>query len=227
MSIEDRNSIEAVGGNYDASMMLQVRKKTRRAIHDIAAGVRPGMLEDEALEHAQRVLRRAGMQCGWHGIQLRFGPNTMKEFGRLSEPGIVLGNNDIFFVDIGPLWRKWEGDGGETFVVGNDPDMLRAQHDVRALFDWARGKWRAESLTGVALYSYVNAQAARMGWRLDPGLTGHRLGDFPHAEIYRGSLAEFPWTPSPGLWVLEIQIRHPERPISAFFEDTLLDDATA
>jgi len=30
-------------------------------------------------------------------------------------------------------------------------------------------------------------------------------------------------SPSSGLWVLEIQIRHPTLPISAFYEDLMLD----
>jgi hypothetical protein len=35
-------------------------------------------------------------------------------------------------------------------------------------------------------------------------------------------LAGAPYSPSSGLWVLEIQIRHPTRPISAFYEDLML-----
>jgi len=30
--------------------------------------------------------------------------------------------------------------------------------------------------------------------------------------------------PASGLWVLEIQLRHPTRPFGAFFEDLLLED---
>ena len=44
-----------------------------------------------------------------------------------SEPGVVLGDNDIFFVDIGPIYGDTEGDAGDTFVVGDDPDHLRAK----------------------------------------------------------------------------------------------------
>ena len=33
-----------------------------------------------------------------------------------SEPGTILQENDIFFVDIGPVWQKWEGDAGNTHV---------------------------------------------------------------------------------------------------------------
>jgi hypothetical protein len=59
------------------------------------------------------------------------------------------------------------------------------------------------------------------GWRLNLDMSGHRLSDFPHEALYKGALAEAPFTPSAGLRMLEIQIRHPERPFRAFFEDLL------
>ena len=58
-------------------------------------------------------------------------------------------------------------------------------------------------------------------------MNGHRLADFPHAALYKGPLAEAAFTPSAGLWMLEIQIRHPELPYSAFFEDLLLSPGDA
>ena len=65
------------------------------------------------------------------------------------------------------------------------------------------------------------------GWQLNLDMSGHRLADFPHAALHKGVLAEAPFSPSPGLWMLEIQIRHPVRPFSAFYEDLLLDPSDA
>ena len=103
---------ESVGEHYDVAMMLQARSRTRSAIEQIAAKIEPGMLEETALEYARQLLKDAQMVRGWHGIHVRFGPNTLKPFGVPSEPGVALQENDIFFVDIGPVWQKWEGDGG-------------------------------------------------------------------------------------------------------------------
>ena len=55
-------------------------------------------------------------------------------------------------------------------------------------------------------------------------MDGHRISDFPHAAIFDGSLADMDFAPAMGLWVLEIQLRHPSKPYGAFFEDILLDD---
>jgi hypothetical protein len=217
---------EAVGANFDLAMFMETRARTWRVIETIAAGIAPGMTEEAGLELAYQVLSEADMRRGWHGVYVRFGANTLMNFGEVSPaPGVVLGENDIFFIDIGPVWQKWEGDGGDTFVVGDDPVMHAARRDVRLLFDRVHARWKAERLTGMALYDYAAAEAEAMGWVLNLKMDGHRLADFPHAAIHKGGLAEAPYAPTTGLWVLEIQIRHPTRPISAFYEDLLLDDA--
>jgi Xaa-Pro aminopeptidase len=216
---------EAVGPSFDAAMFMETRARTWRVIETIAAGVAPGMTEEAALALAYQVLTDFDMRRGWHGVYVRFGANTLMNFGEASAPNTVLAENDIFFIDIGPVWRKWEGDGGDTFVVGDDPVMHAAKRDVRRLFDRTHARWKAERLTGVALYDYAAAEAEAMGWELNLKMDGHRLADFPHSAIHKGGLAEAAYTPTAGLWVLEIQIRHPTRPISAFYEDLLLDDA--
>jgi Xaa-Pro aminopeptidase len=214
---------EAVGPNFDVARLMDVRARTWRVIHDIASGIAPGMTEADGLDPARRILAEAGMQRGWHGVYVRFGANTLANYGHPSDPGLVLGDNDIFFIDIGPVWEKWEGDGGDTFVVGDDPDMHAAKRDVRVLFDRVHERWRKDRLTGEALYEYAAAEAKAMGWVLNLDMPGHRLSDFPHSAIHKGPLAGAPYSPSSGLWVLEIQIRHPTRPISAFYEDLMLD----
>ncbi|HEX4198895.1 MAG TPA: M24 family metallopeptidase [Caulobacteraceae bacterium] len=217
----DQRAEEAVGEHYDAAMLLEARARTRAAIHAIAEGIAPGMTEAAAVELAQAVLAAADLQRGWHGIYVRFGENTLKTFGKPSVE-TILGENDIFFIDIGPVWRKWEGDGGDTFVVGDDPVMHAAARDVRTLFDRVQDRWRAEHLSGAALYQHATEEAERMGWLLNLDMAGHRLSDFPHSAIHKGPLAAAPYSPTSGLWVLEIQIRHPTLPFGAFYEDLML-----
>lgn len=224
MRADDRVEAEAVGRRYDREMMLLARQKTRHAMHAIAAAIRPGMLEEEAHDLARCTLRDASMLRGWHAVHVRFGPNTLKPFGVPSDPGVRLQENDLFFLDIGPVWQHWEGDAGETFVVGDDPEMHRLARDSRTVFDRVHAIWRSKGLTGAALYAEAVAAAASLGWELNLDMSGHRLSDFPHAVLHEGTLAHAPFTPSAELWVLEIQIRHRERPLSAFYEDLLLDE---
>lgn len=225
MSTQDQAHLEAVGSAYDPERLLAVRDKTRHAIRQIAAAVKPGMMEEDAVEMARDILAADGMVRGWHDVYVRFGSNTTKTFGAPSDPGIVLGSNDIFFIDIGPVWKEWEGDGGDSFVTGTSPEKQRCADDARAIFHEVRRKWLDEGATGRALYTYAVACAEARGWVLNMDLSGHRLADFPHAAIHEGPLAEVDFTPSRLLWVLEIHIRHPSEAYGAFFEDLLLEDA--
>lgn len=105
------------------------------------------------------------------------------------------------------------------------PTMARCAADARKLFHIVRRKWEADNLSGKPLYDFATIEARGLGWELNLDLSGHRLSDFPHAAVYDGPMADVDFTPSPLLWVLEIQIRHPEKGYGAFFEDMLLDDS--
>jgi len=220
----DRTARERVGAAFAMEKMLVVRDMTRNAIHEIAARCRPGMLEEDAVEMAHDILAGHGMTQGWHDVYVRFGSNTTKTFGAPSDPGVVLGKDDIFLIDIGPVFEKWEGDGGDTFIVGANPAYTRCAQDARNLFHLVRRKWERENATGAALYDFATAEARKLGWELNLDLSGHRLADFPHAALYDGAINTLGFKPSALLWVLEIHIRDPKMKFGAFFEDMLLAD---
>lgn len=223
---QEKSPLEKVGEAYSTDKMFKARHLTREAINEISARVKPGMVEEDAVEMAQDVLAERGMVQGWHDVYVRFGANTIKTFGQASDPGVVLGEDDIFLIDIGPVFEKWEGDGGDTFVTGASPEKARCATDARKLFHIVRKKWESEKMTGRVLYEFAAAQARAMGWELNLDLSGHRISEFPHEAHYAGPMAEVDFTPSAGpLWVLEIHIRHATQPFGAFFEDMLLDDS--
>jgi Xaa-Pro aminopeptidase len=215
---------ERNGARFDRAVMLETRDRTRRVMNQVAGAITPGMVEEDAVALMRRSLKAADMLRGWHGIHVRFGPNTLRNFGEPSEPGVVLARNDIFFIDIGPVWQGHEGDAGATFTVGDDPEMHRAAQDVKAIFDATRNRWREDGLSGVGLYRFAEAEAGRLGWAMNLDMSGHRISDFPHKILHDGALLDADYVPSDGAWVLEIQIRHPGRPFSAFYEDLLLQD---
>lgn len=219
-----QTELEAVGPAFVKEKMLETRAKTRAAISTIAARCMPGMVEEDAVAMARDVLAGEGMVRGWHDVYVRFGRNTLKTFGADSEPGVVLGTNDIFFIDVGPVFGKFEGDGGDTFVTGSRPDLAQCATDAQKIFHIVRKEWENTKMSGKALYGFAAEQARLLGWELNMDLSGHRLSDFPHAAIYDGPLADVDFSPSPLLWVLEIHIRHPQQLYGAFFEDMLLDD---
>ncbi|EKG37806.1 MULTISPECIES: M24 family metallopeptidase [Pseudomonas syringae group] len=224
LNLHDRDALEAVGAHYNASNMMRVRNMTRDAVMEIAGLIKPGMIEEQALELAKHVLAEREMLRGWHGVFVRFASNTIKTFGAPSDVGVVLGEDDIFFIDIGPTWQGFEGDGGQTFVTGTDIGKARCAQDSQAIFHEVRRHWLTTGATGKALYLFAAQASERRGWELNMDLDGHRLSDFPHTAIYKGAMADIEFTPSSQLWVLEIHIRHPDHTYGAFFEDMLLED---
>ena len=216
---------ERVGPAFSVDGMLLARNKTRQAIEDIATRIRPGMIEEDAVAMAKQTLIDAGLALSWHPTRVRFGANTMKAMRQASAPGVALGEHDIFFLDIAPRLDAWEGDGGKSYVVGDDPGQARCARDAEALFHDVRGVWLRERLSGQALYAYADRQARAMGSELSCALPGHRVSDCPHAAILTGSLADLAIRPSEMRWILEIHLRDPQGRYGAFFEDMLLDDA--
>jgi Xaa-Pro aminopeptidase len=226
MTAMDAETIEKTGADFSAEALTGARRRTQEAISLIAGKITPGMMEDEARQMAKEELIRLGSRRGWHKILIRFGVNTIKHFTDPSDPGVRLGENDLFFLDIGPVWGDTEGDGGETFTVGDaDPDMKRCAQDVKRIFHIVRQKWQSSGMSGKELYDFAARTAADLGWVLNMELTGHRLSEFPHSAYYDGTLSAVGFRPSPNLWVLEIQIKHPEKPIGGFFQDLLLEES--
>lgn len=220
-----RELAERVGARHAHAVMLEARRRTRAAVHDVARRIAPGMTEEEGLELTARALRAQGFEQDWVAPTVRFGRNTLKKYAEPPDPGVVLAPDDVWFVDVGPLWQGHECDYAETFALGHDPDRLRIVRDVREVFDRSCRHWREARATGIELYRFAAEQAQSLGWQLEPEMAGHRLGEFPHAVFHDGLLSKAEFTPSGGLWMLEIQLRHPELPYSAFFEDLLLEAA--
>jgi len=216
--------LERTGPNYSVGALMVAREKTQEAVRLIAEKIKPGMSEAEARDLAKATLAELGSTQGWHKILIRFGPNTIKDFPEASDTAVRLRENDIFFIDIGPIWDGTEGDGGGTFVIGYaaDPDMQRCADASKEIFNLVQQQWLSSGMTGKELYDFAQKTTADRGWVLNLGLTGHRLGDFPHKAFYDGTLGRVSIHPSPNLWILEVQIRHPTEHFGAFFEDLLL-----
>lgn len=218
------SAIEGVGASYSVARLLDVRKRTRQAVRSIAQRLDVGMTEKDAKSVARDTLSELGLHRGWHQIYVRCGSNTAKDPDERSDDAVVLAANDIFFVDIGPVYEGIEGDAGDTFVLGSGPDHVRIKEDVHAIWNDVRRQWLDHELTGRALYEYAASASHDLGWVLNLDLSGHRLSEFPHKAHYDGSMSEIDLVPAPELWMLEIAIVHPDRAFGAFYEDLLLED---
>ena len=222
MSIQDPAVLEKTIEGFSLEKFLETRAKAQEAVSRIAAQVQVGMLEEDASKMVAATLQAMGATNAFHKAYIRFGTNTVKTFGAESDSGICLGEDDIFFVDVGPVWDGYEGDAGDTFVTGINPELKRCAGDAKAIFQAVAEKWEMEKSTGVELYQYAVQMAKDLGWELNLDLGGHRLGDYPSGDHYEGPLSEISFHPSPNRWMVEIHIRHPKHFFGAFYEDLLM-----
>ena len=214
-------SRETVGQRFDPALMQDAREKTWAALHGIRERMRPGISEDEAKAAALDVFRGLGYERLWHPVLIRIGANTTKTYRQRSDPNVRLGENDSYFIDLGLVFDGHEGDVGDTFVVGHAPQRQACAEAARTLFGEVADAWRAQGLSGQALYAFAGERAEAMGWRFNHAIKGHRVSDFPHSIHQGGDLGDLEASPSSGLWILEIQIAHPTEPFGAFYEDLL------
>lgn len=212
---------EAVGPGYDLQALRLAQAQGWQALRHTATLVRPGMTEQEAVHCGERVLADMGMERAWHPLVVRFGVHTLKVFSERSAGDAVLGETDIFFIDMGPVFGGHEADIGATFTIGSDPAMAACARDVQRLFERVQAIWQGGAVAGPALYDAAAREARILGWVLNLDIKGHRVGDYPHAIHHGGKLGEFDAVPAPGRWILEMQIRHPTAPFGAFYEDLL------
>lgn len=206
--------------------LLAAQAKTREGLAKIREVLRPGMTEREICRVGEEILRGMGVKKNWHRVTVRIDGDTLLKFNAPANPEAKLTDSSIVFLDIGPVFEidgvEYEGDFGDTFAMGADPEKARMVAVCRTLFERVAEIWREEELTGVELYQRATREADRLGVVLNQEVDGHRVGDFPHQVFFRGGIGELEFKPGAGVWILEIQIRHPTLPYGAFYEDSLV-----
>jgi hypothetical protein len=221
----ERSQIESVDPRFVVERQLQAQQKTWLVLSEVKAQIKEGMTEDEARILAIKIFQDFGVKKHWHKPYIRFGKGTTLTFHEPLQPDYRLRLNDPYYIDLGPVWEldslEYEGDVGDTFVLGSNPKADLCAKAARLLFSEARKEWRDGKLLGNEIYSFLKKSAAEKGYTLLENVDGHRVGDFPHQKYSRERLAKLDFTPGSALWILEIHIVHPSGDFGAFFEDVL------
>jgi Xaa-Pro aminopeptidase len=217
----NKNPEEGLGEQFNLEDYLQAQEKTRQVVLAFSKLLKPGIDEVEAKALLEKTLDESGLEKRWHPSKMRIGPNTTKNFRDDSLPH-VLTENDIFFVDIGPVYYNHEGDYGETFTLGSDSRLKKLAVASKTIFNSTLKVWKENKLTGIELYKFAELEAVKLNLKLNSNMYGHRMGDFPHAVHSRAKLGSLDFSPSPQLWILEIHVIDEELGLGSFFEDLLI-----
>jgi Xaa-Pro aminopeptidase len=196
--------------------------------------VRPGALESEVSDQVRDLgAELFGTNRHWHKRIVRSGPNTLRPY-KENPPDRTIGDDDIVFLDFGPIFAEWEADFGRTFVLGHDPVKLRLTADLPRLFNAGRGWFEAHpDITGSQLYDHVCELARLSGWEFGGVHSGHLVGEFPHENLDGDCIESYiaPGSDNPmrrelpsgrwAHWILEIHLVDRERQIGGFYEQLL------
>jgi len=174
-----------------------------------------------------------GVSRHWHKRIVRAGPNTLQPY-RENPPDRVITDDDIVFLDFGPIFEEWEADFGRTFVLGDDPVKLRLRDDLPVMFDAGlRFFEEYPQVTGSQLYAHMVGLAQDAGWEFGGSIAGHLVGQFPHEKISGDDIESYiaPGSDQPMRrrdrngqvchWILEVHLVDTGLQIGGFYEELL------
>jgi Xaa-Pro dipeptidase len=219
--------------------LLAAQIKAEALFAEIVAArlVSAGKLESELTAEIHALAQtRFGVRRHWHKRIARSGPNTLLTYHD-ADSDRRIGNDDIVYLDLGPVFEAWEADFGRTYVVGSDPDKHRLVGDLADAFNRGKNFYRQwPNITAGQLYDYTAGLAAEYGWEFGAQTAGHVIGHFPHERrpedpdhlrIRHGNsvaLREPDMHGRPRHWILEIHFVDRGRQIGGFFEQLLTVD---
>jgi methionine aminopeptidase len=175
-----------------------------------------------------------GIEHHWHKQIVRSGKNTLAIYPD-NPPNRIIEEDDILFVDLGPIIGGYEADIGRTYVLGNNPRKLKLKDDVEKAWNEIRSWYqRHDRLKASALFQYAAEKAIEFGWEFGGAIAGHIVGKYPHEQPPDPKSLELDVHPEnhndmflPDAngnrrhWILELQFIDKKDKIGGYFEQLL------
>ena len=219
-----------------AARLLEAQAKAVALFAAVEADgiIAPGVLETTASNEIRDLAAEMfGVSRHWHKRIVRAGVNTLQPY-KENPPDRAIADDDIVFLDFGPIFEAWEADFGRTFVVGDDPVKLRLRDALPVVWEAGRHHFEASpDITGAELYAFMVAESARAGWVFGGAIAGHLVGEFPHEKIAGDDIESYiaPGNDTPMRrtdksgatchWILEVHLVDRERAFGGFHEELL------
>ena len=232
-------SLSARSAQLTAKSLLEAQDKAQALFDEVIASslITAGKLESALSAEIYDLARaRFGVRRHWHKRIVRAGPNTVLTYHDETDDRAVE-QDDVVYLDFGPVFEAWEADFGRTYALGSDPLKHRLVADIGTAFERGKAYFRrTPELTAGELYDYVIGLAAEAGWEFGAATAGHLVGHFPHERdphdlkhfsIRHGnsiSLREPDANGEPRHWILEIHFVDRQRGFGGFFEELLTVD---
>ncbi|OBC17454.1 aminopeptidase [Mycobacterium sp. 852013-50091_SCH5140682] len=225
-----------VGESLRAEKLIEAQDMAAKLFAEIndrrlvRAGVGERALSDEIHDLAATMF---GVTRHWHKRIVRSGINTLETF-RGNPPDRQLSEDDVVFLDFGPIFEEWEADFGRTYVLGDDPRKLELLDRLPEVWLAGREFFRSEpEVTGEQLYDFVVTTSREVGWDFGGIIAGHLVGEFPHDKIDGEDIESYvaPGSTRPMRrkdragndchWILEVHLIDRDRGFGGFYEELL------
>lgn len=222
--------------NHTKSKLIEAEKIAQQlfdAIEErqlIVHGKSEKDLNEEIFNLAEELF---GIQKYWHKRIVRCGVNTLVPYDD-NPPDLIIQEDDILFLDFGPIFEEWEADFGRTYVLGNDPLKHKLKNDIELAWHEAKNWFNKQTkLTGAEFHQYIIELANKYGWDYGGQLAGHLIGHFPHERLEPKNYGLYVHPENPNdmflpdangnkrEWILEIHFVDREKQIGGFFEQLL------
>jgi hypothetical protein len=207
--------------HQDVNEIKSASNKSKKLLDEIIGQIRPGRSESEVYSKSLEIYQDHGIKKSWHNPYIKFGKNTSLTYSCKKTEDLILAEEDIAFVDIGPIWGQTEGEVGKTIVFGSNKIFWDLKYNSELLFEMGLEFYRAKNPTGIEMQSFINQKAHELGYKNLLESSGHLIGLFSHSAVWNKGIGHFDQAMSPGIWILEIHIKHPNLPYGAFYEDIL------
>ena len=197
----------------------------------IVAGKSEEQLNAEVCDLA---LKQFGIEKHWHKKIVRSGKNTLAIYPD-NPPNRVIEEDDILFIDLGPIVGGYEADIGRTYVLGNNSRKLKLKNDVEDAWYEIQEWYKSQtSVKASELFDYAAEKARQLGWEFGGEIAGHIVGKYPHEQPADPKSLELDVHPAnhndmflldasgnERHWILELQFIDREHEIGAYFEQLL------
>jgi Xaa-Pro dipeptidase len=230
------NPVQQLPEEARAAELLQAQAKAVRLFEEIETRglIRPGITEKTLNAGIYALAKEMyGINTYWHKRIVRAGKNTLLPYAE-NPPDLMIEEDDILFLDLGPVFEDWEADFGRTFVLGSDPLKHKLKQDVGEAFALGKQYFNATpTIASDELFHYTTSLAKKFGWEFGGRIAGHLIGHFPHEKISDDKVTLYVHPDSHLLmrskdengekrhWILEIHFVDRQREIGGFYEELL------
>lgn len=222
MVSQETTKVSTYAQAQDLAKILAASKQAKLVLEEIISQIQPGKTEKDLYQVTREIYQSHAITRSWHNPYIRFGTNTVLTYADKAEANLTLQEEDIAFIDIGPIFNDIEGDVGKTIVFGDNQKFLNLKTASEELFRRGLEFFRAKNPSGLEMQDFIVKEARAMGYDYLLKSGGHLIGSFSHGASWNQGIATYNEAMQPGIWILEIQIKDPNEPYGAFYEDLLI-----